>query len=268
MSQYNNNSLLQERYHKHSYADRSDNVLYYIFSRRDHCPGSLSYADIWRERCPCPHGPRCRFGTSCCFDRREPKDFTFAPDPCREEESRQLFREMKLLFCRRTPVIAASAPSEQDEDLCAEVLRETCPKPEPGLDYELHPYNLIQSLGLDLLLERCRHFQQCRKKKHECDYAHSVDEMLAPFADPRVRAYYMYWIRYAAVQQLNVKHRPELPLQVRSDTQNDIKCRGCQETKELKILLCVAHPSSGLMPSLKIRCSRCNRNPTLLSVYL
>jgi hypothetical protein len=268
MSQYTeDNVLLQEQFHRHRY-EAHDNILYYFFSARGGWAGTPWYTDIWREKCPCPHGPRCRFGAVCCFDSREPCDFAFQPNRARELEARRLFSSMRLLFCRRAPVAPPEEAEEEEDDVCAEVWRATCPAPdpdpEPAPNYELHPYNFIASLGLPLALSNCNHpkGKRCRKE----GAAHSLDEMLRPFVDERVQRYYMYWLRYVEHQNKRVAHKPLLPLRVRSDADGSVRCRHCGDRDNLLMRLCAAHPSSTLMPACAAYCNGC-KHKTMISVY-
>lgn len=264
------NPLLEEQFHcRRARAERlSENLLYYFFSVREN--HAQSPCDIWRSQCPCPYGPRCPHARNCSFDRRAAKDFSFAADPRKEQDASRLFSTMQLLFCRRS---RPSAVTEPDDEACAEVWRTFCPAPEPPLSlalYNEHPYDFIQALGLPLRAMSCKRLRreqactswQCQRE----GLAHSLDEMMEPFKDARVRGYFLYWIENAAKQGLYINRLPQMPLRVTTDKDEWVRCRCCHERHNLKLQLAVAHPVNGCMPCCAILCNRCYRK-TVISVY-
>jgi hypothetical protein len=216
---------------------------------------------IWTYNCPCPSGSSGCLTKHVCRFKHKDAGSSLQADSVLARKLAADFQQLLEAFSQRRPVEnKAYRPVQTVEEEEEEEKEENQDVSSPYTTYTQFR-ELREGMKLSLKHKLCRHRHGCNMRD-ECIFAHTVDEILEPFAYERVRQFYQY---EAVIREAAYK-----PTSYRLQNAANVRCPGlCCKPDHASIQLRLYQPISTYLyyPYLIVRCGNCKR-VTNLPVYL
>lgn len=198
---------------------------------------------IWTYNCPCPLGKDCSSTRHVCRFKSSAAGSLLNKESDVAKKLVDEFEALISLFTRKFSIT--------DEVVTVKPL----PQPEQQL-YTMYSTfrDFRDQLGLRMITKQCKYKHNCQSTT--CAYAHSIQELSAPFANEKIRHFYK--------EKAIIKDKSYMPREFIPQDANNIQCPSdtayCKKGRALAQLFLYDIDTLELVyPYYVIRCNDCKR---------